>query len=153
MQFPGFPPEPSDNSVQFFFEDIQFPLDREMELSHWLISVAENENVPFRELSCVFCSDNYLLDMNNEYLGHDYYTDIITFPFEDNAVHGDLFISADRVRDNAVENGVDFHHELCRVLVHGVLHLCGYGDKTDEDAAQMRAKENEYLAACPLLIA
>ena len=93
----------------------------------------------------VFCTDEKLREMNVEYLDHDYYTDVITFPYSDNAVHGDVFISYDRVADNAQRLEVPFEQELCRVLVHGVLHLCGYLDKTETDEKRMREKEDFYL--------
>jgi probable rRNA maturation factor len=97
-------------------------------------------------VNVVFCSDEHLLQMNKAYLEHDYYTDIITFDYcVDNLVSGDLFISIDRVEDNARNGAVDFLNELARVCAHGVLHLCGYKDKSEADARLMRSKENEYL--------
>lgn len=112
----------------------------------WLTSVARNGERFIENISYIFCSDDYLLDMNIRYLGHDYYTDIITFPYnEGDQLSGDMFISVDRVRDNAAEYGVDFETELRRVMVHGLLHLMGYGDKTEEDVIIMRAKEDECL--------
>ena len=102
------------------------------------------------ELNFIFCSDEHLRGINVEYLAHDYYTDVITFPYTDQAVHGDVFISIDRVRDNATSLGVEFTNELYRVMAHGTLHLAGYEDKTDEKKAEMRAKEDFYLRQSPL---
>lgn len=148
MNFPEFEhPESDDNSAPFSFnfEDVSIELPDTTRLTEWLTSVTQEENARLVEVAYIFCSDEYLLDMNREYLQHDYYTDVITFPYDDDAVHGDIFISTDRVADNAQTNGISFTHELCRVMVHGVLHLAGYGDKTDEDAALMRQKEDYYL--------
>ena len=98
------------------------------------------------DLSLIFCSDNYILDINMRYLQHDYFTDIITFDYcEGDTVSGDLFISIDSVRENAVLYGASFEDELDRVMVHGVLHLLGYDDHTSEDIAVMREKENYYV--------
>lgn len=98
------------------------------------------------DISIIFCSDNYLLDVNKKYLQHNYYTDIITFDYcEGNRLSGDLFISVDSVRLNAAEYGTSFEDELNRVIVHGLLHLMGYDDHTDDDITQMRAKENASL--------
>ncbi|MEZ4918861.1 MAG: rRNA maturation RNase YbeY [Saprospiraceae bacterium] len=146
MDFPILPEEDlSVPEVDFFSENIDFELPDQSQHADWLISVASDEGTPFFELSIIYCSDEHLRDINVEYLDHDYYTDIITFPHSDNAVHGDLFISIDRVQDNAQTNGVAFEEELRRVMVHGVLHLCGYGDKSEEEARLMRSKEDHYL--------
>jgi len=97
-------------------------------------------------ISVIFCSDDYLLSVNKEYLNHDYYTDIITFDYSvDTEISGDLFISIDRVKENSTEFNVPFLNELHRVLVHGVLHLCGYGDKSPVEETLMRSKEDFYL--------
>ena len=98
-------------------------------------------------LCFVFMSDDYLLEINKEHLNHDYYTDIITFPIEEteDSLEADIYISIDRVKDNAAEFEVDFNVELLRVVLHGVLHLCGYGDKTEAEIVTMRAKENYYI--------
>lgn len=116
----------------------------------WLKDVCSKEGHNLGDLSLVFCSDSYLLQVNQEYLNHDYYTDIITFDYtNDNLVSGDLFISIDRVRDNANSYNVEFLNELQRVVVHGVLHLLGYKDKSENDQKLMRQKENEYLKIVP----
>ena len=99
------------------------------------------------DLSVIFCDDEYLKRINVKYLGHDYYTDIITFDYsEKNLVSGDLFISIDRVDENARLNNVDFINELYRVIIHGVLHLCGYNDKTLKEKKEIRAKEDYFLS-------
>lgn len=108
--------------------------------------VAESEVKKLGDISIIFCSDNYILDVNIKYLHHDYFTDIITFDYcEGNVLSGDLFISIDSVRENAVEYGTEFEDELNRVIVHGVLHLIGYDDHTEEDQKEMRSKEDYYL--------
>jgi rRNA maturation RNase YbeY len=119
----------------------------EQKYSHWLEKVAIDENVTIQNLTYIFCSDEYLLDINIKYLDHDYYTDIITFPYkEGQEIEADLYISVDRVKENADEFNVDFHNELNRVMVHGFLHLIGYKDKTADDVALMRSKEDLYLS-------
>jgi len=110
-----------------------------------LLEVAASEMQAFYEVNYIFCSDEYLRSINVEFLQHDYYTDVITFPLSDGHIHGDIFISSERVAENAQTEGHTFLQELCRVMVHGVLHLAGYGDKTPEEAVTMRSKENEYL--------
>jgi probable rRNA maturation factor len=99
------------------------------------------------DLNLIFCSDDYLLEMNQQHLSHDYFTDIITFDYTvDDIIGGDLFVSVDRVRENALTHNASFEDELHRVSVHGLLHLCGFKDKTDEDSALMRSKEDEALS-------
>ena len=145
MQFPAFPSDAPDASVSFHFEDVEFELPNEQKLSDWLQSVAESEGKEFVEVNYIFCSDERLREMNVEFLDHDYYTDVITFPYAEDAVHGDVFISSERVADNAKTLQVPFEHELCRVLVHGVLHLAGYQDKTEAAEQVMREREDFYL--------
>ena len=132
--------------ISFEFIDVEVPeLSSEL-FSLWLNEVAPNEGKITSEITLIFCSDEHLLEMNRQYLNHDYYTDIITFDYsEEGEISGDLFISVDRVYDNAVLNSVSRDNELKRVCVHGVLHLCGFGDKSEEDAMVMRAKEDYYL--------
>ena len=146
MQFPDLPDEEPEIRVSFYFEDVEFELPDEQKLTNWLLGVAESEGKDFVSVSYIFCSDERLREMNVEFLDHDYYTDVITFPYSDDAVHGDVFISSDRVADNAQSLGVAFEHELCRVLVHGVLHLAGYLDKTEDAERVMREREDFYLA-------
>lgn len=133
--------------VEIFFEDIEeVPGVNPEFLFAWYSNVCEVESKVLGEISIIFCSDEHLLEMNKEYLEHDYYTDIITFDYtQQNVVSGDLFISVDRVQDNADEFDTLFRDELHRVCVHGLLHLCGYKDKTESDEELMRSKENEML--------
>ena len=115
-------------------------------LFSWFTEVCKIEGKQLEEVNLIFMSDDDLLEMNRTHLDHDYYTDIITFDYcEDDLILGDLFISVDRVKDNASEFNVSFGEELKRVCVHGVLHLCGYGDKSEEDEKLMRSKENQML--------
>lgn len=108
--------------------------------------VVESEIKKLGDVSIIFCSDNYILDVNMKYLQHDYFTDIITFDYcEGNKISGDLFISIDSVRENSSFYGSTFEDELDRVMVHGILHLIGYDDHSDEDIAVMRQKESYYM--------
>jgi len=131
--------------IYIFYEDIQ-----EFELFNgiyeWINNSIQNENKQKGEINIIFCSDDYLLKMNKDHLNHDYFTDIITFDYcEKDLVSGDLFISTDRVGENAKKFNVEFNAELNRVIIHGVLHLIGYNDKTDEEQKEMTEKENFYL--------
>ncbi|QWX83638.1 rRNA maturation RNase YbeY [Cellulophaga sp. HaHaR_3_176] len=131
--------------IDFNYE-LDFSLNKETYYSDWLSRVIVSEDKILGNLSYVFCSDDYLLNINQEYLNHDTFTDIITFDYcEGNEISGDIFISIDRVKENAAEYNVDFNEELHRVMSHGVLHLIGYKDKSDEDASLMRSKEEEKI--------
>ena len=133
--------------VSFYNQDTPFAFKYKRVTSKWLKEVAASEAKKLGAVSVIFCSDNYLLDVNIKYLGHDYYTDIITFDYcEGSVLSGDLFISIDSVRENASFYSVEFDDELNRVIVHGLLHLIGYDDHTEEDIAVMRSKENYYLS-------
>lgn len=133
--------------IRYFTEDIRFQYKGKRLTSNWLKKVAEQEEKRIGGVSIIFCSDPYLLGINREYLGHDYYTDIITFDYcEGKLLGGDLFISIDTVRDNAAFYGTSFDNELHRVIVHGLLHLIGYDDHSDADTAAMRAAEDRALA-------
>ena len=148
MTFPAFPtdgPEDSDPGIFFHFEDISFDFPSETTVSEWLTAVAENEGKPLGEVSYIFCTDEYLHKINLEHLAHDDLTDVITFPYSEKKIEGDVFISAERVRENAASLGVTFMHEVCRVMVHGLLHLVGHSDKTAELRAEMTEKEDFYL--------
>lgn len=132
--------------IRYFTQDIDFVLKAKSGHREWLKAVALEENRRLGEISVIFCSDTYLLDINRKYLGHDYYTDIITFDYsEGDKISGDLFISVDTVRSNSEYYSTGFEDELDRVIVHGLLHLIAYDDHTDEQSAVMRAKENYYL--------
>ncbi|MDD6828479.1 MAG: rRNA maturation RNase YbeY [Bacteroidales bacterium] len=132
--------------IRYFCEDIRFTYKNKLANNRWLKMVAGSEIRKIGDINVIFCSDNYILDVNMKYLQHDYFTDIITFDYcEGKVLSGDLFISVDSVRENSIEFGTDFEEELHRVIVHGVLHLIGYDDHTDEDKKVMRQKENYYL--------
>lgn len=133
--------------ISYFNEDIVFQFKGKQLNNRWLRLVAESEIKRIGDVSIIFCSDNYILDINLKYLQHDYFTDIITFDYCEGAIlNGDLFISIDSVRENAEFYGVEFQDELDRVIVHGILHLIGYDDHTDEDIKTMREKENYYIS-------
>ncbi|WP_310558889.1 rRNA maturation RNase YbeY [Flavobacterium sp.] len=132
--------------INFNYET-EFTLDSEELLSKWISNVINSENKKEGEINYIFCDDDYLLKINVEHLGHDTLTDIISFDYGiGNELHGDIFVSVERVKDNALDFEVSFDEELKRVLVHGVLHYCGYKDKTEEDELAMRSKEDEKLA-------
>ena len=132
--------------IRYFQEDIRFELKQKLLNNRWLKMVAGSEMRRLGAINIIFCSDNYILDVNMKYLQHDYFTDIITFDYcEKDVLSGDLFISIDSVRENAQFYGTEFADELNRVMVHGVLHLIGYDDHSDADIAVMRQKENYYL--------
>ena len=132
--------------IRYFCEDIRFTYKNKLANNRWLKMVAGSEIRKIGDINVIFCSDNYILDVNMKYLQHDYFTDIITFDYcEGKILSGDLFISVDSVRENSIEFGTDFEEELHRVIVHGVLHLIGYDDHTEEDKKMMRQKENYYL--------
>lgn len=133
--------------ISYCKADIKFELKGKLQNNRWLKFVAESEIRKIGDISIVFCSDNYILDVNMKYLQHDYFTDIITFDYcEGKVLSGDLIISIDSVRENAALYGVKFEEELNRVMVHGVLHLIGYDDHTEADQKIMREKENYYLS-------
>jgi len=123
-----------------------YQLVNESYYTNWVLKVVASENKALGEISYVFCDDAYLLKMNQEYLNHDTFTDIITFDYTNgNTIAGDIFISIDRVKENAKQYDVDFEEELRRVMSHGILHLAGYEDKKDEEVKVMRAKEEEKM--------
>jgi len=131
--------------ISFNYEN-DFELNNEEQLSNWISRVIASEEKKEGEISYIFCDDDYLLNLNKQYLNHDTLTDIISFDYSmGNEIHGDIFISTERVKDNATDFKVSFEEELMRVMVHGVLHYCGYKDKTEEDEALMRSKEDEKI--------
>lgn len=135
-----------EERIQFHFEDTEFELLHPARLRQWIEQVIARESCILQTVSFIFCSDDYLYDLNVQYLSHDTLTDVITFPYlKPPHIEGDIFISADRIRDNAGDFGVTFEQELHRVMIHGILHLCGYSDKTDADKAAMTQKEDEAL--------
>ena len=139
--------------IRFFKEDCSVVLKNKAQLRDWFINTARAEANRIKELNYVFCSDAYLLEMNQSYLNHDTYTDIITFDNSetDENVLGDIFISIDRIKENAKNFGVSETDELHRVMIHGLLHLLGYGDKSKTEKAKMTEKENYYLWLRPFV--
>ena len=137
-----------ENNINFHvLEDAEHPFpSNTIGVANWLIQVAKIDGKTISNITYIFCSDEYLLDINQKYLGHDYYTDIITFPYKEiTDIESDIYISLDRVKDNASEYNVAFQNELLRVIVHGLLHLMGYGDKTEEESILMRLKEDQCI--------
>lgn len=133
--------------IYFFNEDIDFTLKNQHIISNWISIVISQENKTLGEINYIFCSDNYLLELNQNYLKHDTYTDVITFDYvEGNLISGDIFISIDRIVENAKNIETTFDNELSRVMIHGVLHLIGYRDKTPDELQVIRGKEDFYLA-------
>lgn len=136
--------------IRFFNEDIGFPKIRRTLLKSWITSVISLHNAKLGQLSIIFVSDKYLLDMNNQYLSHNYFTDIITFNYSESVenqqiISGDLFISLDTVKSNSVDFNVSYEHELNRVIIHGILHLLGQNDESDEEFDEMKRKEDHFL--------
>ena len=137
-----------DHPIEFISEDIEFELKNPDKVSEWITNIIEIHDYELVNITYVFCSDDYLHEINVEYLDHDTLTDIITFDNadEEGIVEGDIFISIDRVRDNAKDLKTTFEDELHRVLIHGVLHLLGFKDKTEEQEALMRKQEDSSLS-------
>lgn len=134
--------------VFFFEEDIAFKPKNKGALREWIKNTVNAEGYKLKELNYIFCSDNYLIEINRQYLNHDTYTDIITFDNSEteNTIIGDIFISIERIRENAAKFAVNETDELRRVIIHGALHLLGYKDKTKADKELMTQKEDFYLA-------
>ncbi len=134
-------------AIHFFSEEIKFTLREKLNRKRWLKKIATNAGFKIKELNYVFCSDEYLYQMNRDYLKHDSYTDIITFDNSEKKgdIEGDIFVSIDRVRENAKTHTQEVETEMNRVLAHGLLHLMGYKDKTLEEVALMRLKEEESI--------
>lgn len=136
--------------IHFFTEDIAFSLKEKQKVREWIAQTIKSEGFTrVAELNFIFCSDEYLLSINKQYLDHDTYTDIVTFDSseDETVIAGDIFISIERIRENATKFGVADRDELHRVIIHGVLHLCGYYDKKKEDKTLMTQKEDQYLKA------
>jgi probable rRNA maturation factor len=133
--------------IQFFSEGVDFELPRQAELRLWLHSIASIEGREIGFINYIFCDDEYLLEMNRQYLDHDFYTDVITFPYSEDkkVLEGDIYISIDRVNDNAFSLQISFVDELYRVMIHGFLHLIGFDDHSVKKKALMSAKEDECL--------
>ena len=149
MDFPNLPGDEIIGGITFATVDVDLPIFNADQVASWLTAVAKSYDRSIGSLSYVLCSDAYLLEMNVERLNHDSYTDIITFDLrdaDDASLEGECYISLDRVIENATSFGESAIQELFRVFVHGLLHLCGLGDKTAEDAKQMRQAEDRALA-------
>ena len=132
--------------IDFCNEDVSYIVPQKRKIRFWLMSVIEQEQRQAGDISCVFCSDDYLVKLNNQYLSASYFTDVITFDYsKKNFISGDIFISVDRVKENAKLYNQPYFREMCRVILHGILHLCGYKDKTETQIQQMREKEEYYL--------
>ena len=135
-------------AILFINDHLDFRLKEKLKLKKWIIKISLKEKKEIGSLNYIFTTDEALLEINRKYLKHNTYTDIITFNYnEGKKINGDVFISVERVRENAKKFGVDFEEELRRVMIHGVLHLCGYRDKKKADAELMRKKENQSLKA------
>lgn len=134
-------------AIYFFTEEVSFKLKRKRKIKDWIRAVIAKENCDTGDVNIIFCSDEYLLQVNKTHLNHDYYTDIITFELAsaENIVSGELYISVDRVFDNAKSLRVEKEEEMLRIIIHGILHLLGYGDKAPDEKAIMGRKENEAL--------
>ena len=131
--------------ISFNYE-LDFEIQNEEEYSHWITSVLLSEEKLEGEINYIFVDDDYLLDLNQKHLNHDTLTDVISFDYSlGNEIHGDIYISIVRVRDNALDFNVTFEEELKRVMVHGILHYCGYRDKTEADEQLIRSKEDEKI--------
>ena len=133
--------------ITYNAQDVSLPEINPNKVSSWLNKIATQEGCAIRRINYIFCSDTYLLEVNKQYLNHDYYTDIITFDLsEDDTITSDIYISIDRVKDNAQTHEVSSENELLRVLAHGLLHLIGFNDKTEDEQLTMRKKEEASLS-------
>jgi len=141
-------------AIHFFSENVSFKLQNKKELKIWLKSIIETEGKKARQINVVFCSDAFLFNLNTTFLQHDTFTDIITFPYSeptDKNISGEIYISIERVEENASLFKASFSNETHRVMAHGILHLIGYKDKTKAEKTNMRAKEDLYLSLLPEL--
>ena len=133
--------------IDFQTQDIDLIIKEKTKIRLWIVDAIKNEGKKTGDITYIFCTDEYLLKMNQQYLQHDTYTDVITFDYTDgNRVSGDIFISFERITENSKELGTTLEDELHRVMIHGIMHLCGYHDKQPEERANMIVKENQYLA-------
>ena len=136
---------PSESPILFHFENDDFELSGKERLSSWLLQVIKDEGKDIESVNYIFCNDDQLLEINKEYLNHDYYTDVISFPYSLSPIQGDIFISIDRVKENALQFSSGFDKELHRIMVHGLLHFIGYNDKDELAKKEMTMKENYFL--------
>ena len=139
------------SGIHFHIEEIDFKVPTPLKIKKWLTATAEQEGYSIQEINYIFCSDAYLLQINKDYLNHNDLTDIITFDNseEEGLIEADIFISIDRVRENAQDFNEAFEREFKRVMVHGLLHLVGYGDKSPQEKTEMRKREEAYLSLFP----
>ncbi len=134
-------------AICYYAEEVKLPAIKKRDTTNWIRRVAAIHGKRCGDISYIFCSDEKILEVNQTYLQHDYYTDIITFDYsEGNKINGDLFISIDTVRSNAEQFGTKYYEELQRIIIHGILHLCGINDKTPEEREIMTLREDEALA-------
>ncbi len=132
--------------ISYYAEDVKMPSLKKRTVSKWINTVADTYDKEIGEISYMFCSDDKILEVNNQYLQHDYYTDIITFDYsEDDVIAGDIFISLDTVKSNSEKYGTDFETELFRIIIHGILHLCGINDKSPDERKHMTECEDAAL--------
>lgn len=132
--------------ISFHNQTIPFKLKQKTKLKQWIKAITETEKHVLGEINYIFCTDNELLEINQKHLNHNTFTDIITFDYTENTtINSDIFISVERITENATKFNVTFEEELHRVMIHGILHLCGYKDKSKADAELMRKKENGAL--------
>lgn len=140
-------PEFKKAKITFTLHKVKPTLPDKRKLRKWITSVFESEDLQGGDVTFIFCTDEYLLEINRKFLQHDYYTDIITFPLSDSPVSGEIYISWDRVKENARTRKIPVERELLRVMVHGVLHLCGYDDHSPAEKRQMRRRETASISA------
>ena len=139
--------------IRFFNKDIKFTLTDKLLLKKWIKEVVSSYGNRVGDINIILCDDPSILEINNQFLGHDYYTDIITFDYtEEKVINGELYISIDTVRANAQEYGQSFPDELHRVIIHGILHLCGLDDHCEEDIKEMREAENLSLEKLSVIL-
>lgn len=139
--------------VRFFTKDIDFTLTGKLLLKKWIKNVAASYDCRVGDINVILCDDPYILEINNQFLSHNYYTDIITFDYsQENVINGELYISVDTVKANSVEYGEEFLTELHRVIIHGILHLCGLDDHSEEDIKAMREAEASALEVLSNLV-
>lgn len=137
-------------AITYYAEDIKIPAIKKRVVNNWIKTVVEYNKKKIGEISYIFCSDNKILEINRQYLNHDYFTDIITFDYtKKNKISGDIFISLETVRSNAEKFGTSYFEELHRIIIHGILHLCGIKDKKPEERKRMEEHENYALGLLP----
>jgi len=137
----------AESAILFNTQDVTFSYPSPAKLKKWIISVVQTEGGNIQVLNFIICSDNYLLSMNRKYLEHDTFTDVITFPYSQviSKLEGDIYISLERIKENSADRDIPLEEELKRVMIHGVLHLLGYGDKSEEAKRKMTEVEDRYL--------